>query len=689
MTYPLENLFRPAVERHAAIAALAAASGVIAWPEVLMLTPGAGLIVAALLFAHALRREAQAERVLRFQRHLRQPPHYVLAAERIPWSRYKLFLGRGFRWTAVHTQRLIDSRRPEYAHFREASRLYRLARRFELRHEHTGLAWATALTRRPARWNPVAPMPEVGGDPALHGVEPDEGDVYLALAERVGHMVVVGTTRTGKSRFLELLVAQDIRRGETVIVFDPKGDADVFRRVYAEAKRTGRIAQFHFFHLGYPQCSARYNPIGDFARITEVATRIANNMPSGGDAESFKQFVWKYVNGLVRAMVALGRKPSYRALHRYAENFEPLILDYFMHWLDREPLAAGWRDEVAGIEIDNARLDKALKSRGGELVKLLDYAKRKQLYDSTASALASVVTYENSYFQKLVASLYPFLEKVTTGEIADLVSPDYENLADPRPIFDWMTILNNGGIVYVGLDSLEDPAVATAVGNAMFADLTSVAGKVYKHGLGYGQVEEVRPRRLAIHADEFNDLIGDEFIPMVNKAGGAGYQVTAYTQTWADVEARIGNRAKAEQIEGNFNSRVFLRVVNEKTAEIITRKLHEVRLTTLIAASSATDTNDPSDFAEFASRNEDRIASERVPMLTPADLVNLPKGQAFALIDGGQLYKIRMPLPDSASDPAMPRDFAEMARDMVQRYRAHQDPASAPGLTVEGKGSGF
>ena len=128
-----------------------------------MLTPGAGLIVAVLLFAHALRREVEAERVLRFQRHLRQPPHYVLAADHIPWSRYKLFLGRGFRWTAVHTQRLVDSRRPEYAHFREPTWLYRLARRFELRHEHTGLAWATALIRQPARWNPVAPMPEVGG----------------------------------------------------------------------------------------------------------------------------------------------------------------------------------------------------------------------------------------------------------------------------------------------------------------------------------------------------------------------------------------------------------------------------------------------------------------------------------------------------------------------------------------------
>jgi hypothetical protein len=49
-------------------------------------------------------------------------------------------------------------------------------------------------------------------------------------------------------------------------------------------------------------------------------------------------------------------------------------------------------------------------------------------------------------------------------------------------------------------------------------------------------------------------LIGDEFIPLLNKSGGAGFQVTAYTQTWSDVEARIGSPAKAGQIAGNFNT---------------------------------------------------------------------------------------------------------------------------------------
>lgn len=48
------------------------------------------------------------------------------------------------------------------------------------------------------------------------------------------------------------------------------------------------------------------------------------------------------------------------------------------------------------------------------------------------------------------------------------------------------------------------------------------------------------------------------------------------------------------------------------------------------------DTNDPTEFADFASRNEDRITTESAQMLSPSDLVQLPKGQAFALIHGGQ-----------------------------------------------------
>jgi len=55
-------------------------------------------------------------------------------------------------------------------------------------------------------------------------------------------------------------------------------------------------------------------------------------------------------------------------------------------------------------------------------------------------------------------------------------------------------------------------------------------------------------------------------------------------------------------------------------------------------------------------------------MLTPAELVALPKGQAFALLEGGQLWKLRMPLPDARNDPAMPESLIAIANEMERTY---------------------
>ena len=53
-------------------------------------------------------------------------------------------------------------------------------------------------------------------------------------------------------------------------------------------------------------------------------------------------------------------------------------------------------------------------------------------------------------------------------------------------------------------------------------------------------------------------------------------------------------------------------------------------------------------------------------MLMPADLIQLPKGQAFALLEGGQLHKLRLPLP--GSDPLLPKDMGEIRRERLSHY---------------------
>ena len=64
-------------------------------------------------------------------------------------------------------------------------------------------------------------------------------EATLPLGERVGHTLVLGPTRVGKTRLAEVYITQDIHRPsrEVVIVFDPKGDADLLKRMYVEARR--------------------------------------------------------------------------------------------------------------------------------------------------------------------------------------------------------------------------------------------------------------------------------------------------------------------------------------------------------------------------------------------------------------------------------------------------------------------
>ncbi|WP_286983957.1 type IV conjugative transfer system coupling protein TraD [Haliea sp.] len=675
--HPMEALLRPPVELWSTCTAFAA--GTLAWlaPWALMMPPGIAMATSLTFFGFGLWRGRQAWRVLRYQHHMKRLPDYHVRANQIPVSRHKLFLGKGFRWTQQHTQRLRDTLKPEVQRYVQPGTLYQWARQKEVAWESMPvLSLLAKALRSRSRWNPLAPLPAVGGKPALHAVEPHEQPVWMDLGERVGHTLVLGTTRVGKTRLAELLITQDIRRGDVVIVFDPKGDADLLRRIYAEAKRAGRLDDFYLFHLGFPELSARYNAIGNFSRITEVATRIANQLPNEGNSAAFKEFAWRFVNIIARALVALKRRPDYQQIRRYINDIEPLFVEYAGHCAGVAGIEA-WASlvEARAADIKERNLPNALRGRSMEAIACMRLLQEKAIYDPVLDGLISAFKYDKTYFDKIVSSVGPLMEKLTTGTIAGLISPDYQDEQDARPIFEWMDVVRRKGIVYVGLDALTDTTVASAVGNSMFADLVSVAGHIYKHGVaanGADASESERQRHstptISLHADEFNELIGDEFVPLLNKAGGAGFQVTAYTQTWSDVEARIGSRAKAGQVAGNFNTMLMLRVKELDTAAMLTEQLPRVEVFTLMSVSGVDDSSDPGSGVDFKSRNEDRISVSEVPMLTAADMVTLPKGQAFALLEGGQLWKIRIPLPDDREDTAMPDDFEAIAEAMRRRY---------------------
>ncbi len=73
-------------------------------------------------------------------------------------------------------------------------------------------------------------------------------------------------------------------------------------------------------------------------------------------------------------------------------------------------------------------------------------------------------------------------------------------------------------------------------------------------------------------------------------------------------------------------------------------------------------------------------------MLQVADLVGLPKGQAFALLEGGRLWKIRLPLATPENDEHMPANIAAIS-DYIKgiRSRKRSEQENENDLTIEGE----
>ena len=672
MSAPIEALLRPPVEQSAIATHVALALLGVGAPQVLLLPGGVGYGLAAACALRALWLTRRVTRLLRYQRRLRVLPRYRIHPKVLHAPQGELFLGRGFLWEARHTQRYADTQRTEHSQFDRRGLFYRSVRATVDAVSTTPLKPLMAPLNSPCLLNPFPPRPYVEGSPELHGVGlfEKEQDVTLQQAERVAHTFVVGTTRVGKTRLLEVIASQDIRSGEVVIVFDPKGDGDLLARLYTEACRAGRAGEFQVFHLGFTEQSVAYNPVGSFSRVTEVASRIAGQLPNEGNAAAFREFAWRYVNVLAKVLDVLGEPINYQVLLECSTDIDALVVRY-LACVARQQQRDDWSEQLAELVDSEAKMPTQYKGRDRTAWASVELFRRHGLSDPTATSLIKTFEHDKSHFDKLVASLYPLLEKLTSGPVARLLSPE-SNPEDTTERLSWKRVIERGGIVYVGLDALSDPDVASAVGNAMFADLTSVAGSLYKDAQ-----RGARLKKVCVHADEFNELVGREFIPLANKAGGAGFQLTVYTQTLSDIIARFDNPARAGQVVGNLGTIIMLRVKEKVTAELLTTRLKDVEINHLMLDSGSTDSADPTNDVHFTSSTRQRISSQRVPMIHAGDLDALPKGHAFALI-AGRLYKLRLPLfSDDAGLPSGLQAMVEaMRRDYQHSYTASTDWAT-------------
>lgn len=514
-----------------------------------------------------------------------------------------MWFGWGYEWQPTHTQRAVD---------------YMLSG-IKVKHEQ-----------------------ESPGSPWIHGLNlGKEKEINIPLKSLEGHTIMFGTTGAGKTRAYEIMVSQAIHRGDTVIMIDPKGDKELRDRMERECLGAGRADAFLFFHPAFPSESIRLDPMRNFTRTTEIASRIAALLPSqSGGSDAFTAFSFRALNLVAQGLLETGKRPSIKQLRYYIEGgAESLLVKAIEAHANRvEP---GWKNSAEPY-FEKARMGKAKKM---DTITNPDWLAIIEWYRAVLSnspkgcegidGLLSLVEHNRAHFSKMIASLIPVLNMLTSGELGGLLSPDEMDANDQRPIFDTSTIISGKHVLYVGLDSLSDAIVSSAIGSIVLADFASVAGMIYNSGK--------KPGRISMFVDESAEVVNLPFTQILNKGRGAGFQVVMATQTLADIVARLGDESRARQVVGNCNNLITLRIKDGDTQKFVVEAFGSTYIKTM-QQNFSSGANTADNIINYSGSRGQSLSYTEHDLFPQHLLGHLPNFHYIASIAGGRVIKGRLPI---------------------------------------------
>jgi conjugal transfer pilus assembly protein TraD len=475
-------------------------------------------------------------------------------------------LGRAFRWQAGQTQIL-----------------------------ETALAQYGAL--------PVA-ADEQGGHPALHAVgQPTEQPLLLPWSELSGHVLITGTTRSGKTRLLEVVAAAVIRSPGAVVILDPKGDRHLLARCAAEAHRQGR--PFACLSPAFPAQSARMNVLDTAGTPAEVAARIKALMPSAGTRQGdpfFEEYPLALLERLATVQAALGQRWTLEGL------YAPAVLRHHL-----EALLAAYLSQRLRV------------AEGQRLEALIAAYTRQGRGDLVADALIDDLQKPRDHFTKVTSNLIPAFRGVVGAPLGPLLSTVPGDLT-------WTRIVEQGQVVYVALASLLLGEVAHRIGRVLLQDLVGYLGRRYAY-----DVVDTAPA-LTVLIDEFGDVAYPLFTTALNKGGGANARFILAQQSLADAEAAMGP-AQARRVLDNLNTKIWCRLADDRTAAEATEGLGLCTVQ-LPETGVGLAYGGVGGLSGSAHR---RLLARETPLIRPAWLTALPRGEAFVRMKG-EVWKLRVPL---------------------------------------------
>ena len=459
----------------------------------------------------------------------------------------------------------------------------------------------------------------------LHGLG-HEKSFLLPEKFNNNHILIAGTTGAGKTRFIELLLAQKAlsKPEEAIIILDPKGDHDLCERVH-------RLAGDRFIKVDMldAEHSIALNLVSDYVISSEVSTRICALLPQSESAQSFTSVSWRAIDAVVKGFEVIGKKPTLKE-----------ILIALTTGKDQLAEQAVWQTIRATVPNEADKLASTCQGKVGPMKVLNLFHEYQKLVglekvDDRLQKLMTIYSLDSVYLDKMTAALFPILNRLTEAPLNTLLSPD-DSYRGER--YNMKQVIQKAKVLYINLNCLLDQQVGQAVGALCLASLASAAGSLQNH--------QDTDARINVFIDEASMLSNDVLINLLNKGRSCGFQLVVATQTFSDFEAATGTKAKASEILANTNIKVFLRCLDADTQRFATEALPK---TEVIDVTTSHSNRVASDQDSINSISSTAFHNQEVSLVEAAMLGRLPDMHYFMCLPD-RVMKGRIPFIENTDN---------------------------------------
>jgi intracellular multiplication protein IcmO len=465
------------------------------------------------------------------------------------------------------------------------------------------------------------------GQGLFFGTTTDAGeDIYIHYDILLKHMMILGSTGSGKTTLMKSLMWQNVRAGGGCIFVDGKMDYVDFQDFYNLCYAIGRHEDIYVISPGDPERSNSYNPVlnGD---PQEIASRITSLLPDDARAEFYKNEGYKALETLINASRFIGGEREENAdgtwtIKKNKDGFPAkygVINMYDLAIMLSNEAALQWMETTLEQNFPDFDVTNQFSLFLGQY---RERDREGKMKINTARLKANI--------SGTAAKPYVF----GTGLFGEVTSPY-------TPDVDLLTCIKESKVVYVMLPTMNKPDASKEFGKIFMSDFRTVVGWLQQN-------PKLRPKiPYLVVMDEAGGYANANWDTLFQQCRSARISLVFSAQSTANLEDV--STTFYTKIKENTITSVFMKMQSEKGCNDVSNLVGEqwdVTYSQSLGKGDSLGGSTQSLSSTTLGTSENIGVSEtqqKIKIISPEDIKKLATGEAFVFYDGRMIFHVKTP----------------------------------------------